>query len=133
MFTKDNGREKFKISTKNLNYKEMRKVTIQQTLFDNFIKNTNKRKIEDIVSSKLENEDGSDENESDENKSDNDGSDENGSDDGSIEGDESSSSESEYELHDDLVNFSFNICDDKKKLYHNKFFLKLIILKQVRC
>ena len=143
LFTKDNGREKFKISTKNSNYKETQKVTVQQTLFDNFIKNTNKRKIEDIVSSESENEDGSDEDGSDENGSDDDGSnddgsdenrsDDDGSDDGGIEGDENSSSESEYELHDDLVNFPPNICDDEKKLRRNKFFLKLITPKQVRC
>src|ERR1044072_3452218 len=124
LFTKDNGREKFKISTKNSNYKETQKVTVQQTLFDNFIKNTNKRKIEDIVSSESENEDGSDEDESNENGSDDDGSNDDGSDDGGIEGNESSSFELEYKLHDDLVNFPPNICDDEKKLRHNKFFFK---------
>jgi len=121
LFTRDNRKEKFKeILTKNSNCKETQKVNIQQTLLgflpaDNFIKNTNKRKFEDIVSSESENDD-------------------NGSDDDSIESDdESSSSESEYELHDDLVNFPPNICDEEKKLRCNKFFLKLITPKQVRC
>ncbi|GET03351.1 hypothetical protein GLOIN_2v1783228 [Rhizophagus clarus] len=83
--------------------------TTQQTLLNflpanNPIKNTKKRILDDIVSSESENEE-----------------------------DESDSSESEYELHDDLVNYSPNICDEEKKLRRNKFFLRLISPKLVRC
>ncbi len=116
LFTKDKKKE---ISTGNLNSKETRKVNIQQSLLgflpaDNFIKdtNTNKRKFEDIASSESEN------NEDKDTESDD---------------DESSSSESEYELHDDLVIFPPNICEEEKKLRRNKFFLRLITPKEVRC
>jgi hypothetical protein len=95
-------------------------VTIQQTLLgflpaDNFIKDINKRKFEDIVNSESENnDDESTESDEDETKS------------------NSNSSDSEFELHNDLVYFPPNICKEEKKLRCNKFFLRLIILKQVR-
>jgi hypothetical protein len=110
--------KKEKSEEKNTNYNKIQRTT-QQTLLNflpanNVIKNTKKRIFDDIVSSESENEDESNSSES-ENE------------------DEGNSSESEYELHDDLVNYPPNICDEEKKLRRNKFFLKLMSPKLVRC
>jgi hypothetical protein len=105
-------KEKFEnISTRNTN-KVIQKTT-QQTLLNflpanNHIKNTKKRILDDTTINS-ESEDGDKTHES------------------------SSSESAEYELHDDLVNYPSNIYDEEKKLCRNKFFLRLISPKLVRC